>query len=103
MLELRPSCEHCNKSLPADSTEALICSYECTFCVTCVKTVLQANACPNCGGGFVQRPVRPAQEWKAGNFLGNDPASKTFKHRPVNLEAYAKLVAAIANLPPEMR
>ena len=59
--------------------------------------------CPNCGGGFVQRPVRPAQEWKAGNFLGNDPASKTFKHRPVNLEAYAKLVAAIAGLPPEKR
>ncbi|MBK7502229.1 MAG: DUF1272 domain-containing protein [Polaromonas sp.] len=103
MLELRPSCEHCNKPLPADSTEALICSYECTFCVTCVETLLRANACPNCGGGFVQRPVRPAQEWKAGNFLGNDPASKTFKHRPVNLEAYAKLVAAIAGLPPEKR
>jgi uncharacterized protein len=55
MLELRPTCEHCNKSLPPDSLEARICTYECTFCVTCVDRVL-GNVCPNCGGGFVPRP-----------------------------------------------
>lgn len=103
MLELRPTCEHCNTSLPPESLEARICSFECTFCATCVETILKANACPNCGGGFVQRPVRPALDWKNGNFLGNDPASKTLKHRPVDLVAYAKLVAAIAELPPEKR
>ena len=51
----------------------------------------------------MQRPVRPAQDWKNGNFLGNDPASKTLKHRPVDLVAYAKLVVAINDLPPEKR
>jgi uncharacterized protein len=103
MLELRPTCEHCNASLSPDSLEARICSFECTFCANCVETVLKANACPNCGGGFVQRPVRTSQDWKNGNFLGNDPASKTLKHRPVDLVAYAKLVAQINGLPPEKR
>jgi hypothetical protein len=72
MLELRPNCENCNKSLPANSSEARICSYECTFCASCVNEIL-ANVCPNCGGGFVPRPIRPSQNWKDGNFLGNDP------------------------------
>jgi len=65
MLEIRPSCEHCNKDLPADSPEACICSYECTFCRDCVDTVLE-NVCPNCGGGFSARPIRPEREWRAG-------------------------------------
>jgi uncharacterized protein len=103
MQELRPTCEHCNTSLPPESLEARICSYECTFCATCVETVLKCNTCPNCGGGFVQRPVRPSRDWKNGNFLGNDPASKTLKHRPVDLAAYSKLVTAINGLPPEKR
>jgi len=51
MLELRPTCEHCNKALPPGSIEARICSYECTFCVGCVEHVLN-NVCPNCGGAF---------------------------------------------------
>src|SRR5262249_61055804 len=59
MLELRPTCEHCNKALPPDSLEARICSYECTFCATCADDLL-GNVCPNCGGGFAPRPVRPA-------------------------------------------
>ena len=46
VLELRPTCEHCNKLLPPDSPEARICSYECTFCATCVEGVL-GNVCPN--------------------------------------------------------
>ncbi len=103
MLELRPACEHCNTSLPPESLEARICSFECTFCATCVETVLKSNACPNCGDGFVQRPVRPSTDWKNGNFLGNDSEGSTQKHRPVDLVAYAKLVATIAGLSPEKR
>ena len=58
MLELRPSCENCNKPLPADSEEAMICTYECTFCKSCVEKILK-GVCPNCGGNFCQRPIRP--------------------------------------------
>lgn len=58
MLELRPNCEHCGKSLPNDSNEAMICTFECTFCSDCVDTILH-NVCPNCGGGFEKRPTRP--------------------------------------------
>ncbi|MBL7004309.1 MAG: DUF1272 domain-containing protein [Gammaproteobacteria bacterium] len=58
MLELRPNCECCNKDLLPDSTEAVICTFECTFCKGCVETVLN-GVCPNCGGNFVTRPIRP--------------------------------------------
>lgn len=102
MLELRPTCEHCNKPLPPDSREARICSFECTFCGTCVDTVL-GNVCPNCGGGFAERPVRPAKNWKGGNSLEKFPASTTVKHRPVNPETQAQLTRALAGTPPEKR
>jgi uncharacterized protein len=59
MLELRPNCECCDRDLPPSSVEARICTFECTFCVTCVEQVL-GGICPNCGGNFVERPVRPA-------------------------------------------
>jgi hypothetical protein len=59
MLELRPNCECCDKDLPPESREAMICTYECTFCADCVTGVL-AGICPNCGGEFTGRPVRPA-------------------------------------------
>jgi hypothetical protein len=59
MLQLRPNCECCDRDLPPESTEARICSFECTFCAACVDTVLRGK-CPNCGGEFVRRPVRPA-------------------------------------------
>lgn len=65
MLELRPNCEYCDRDLPPGSREARICSYECTFCADCVETHLK-NVCPNCGGGFVARPIRPAKEWRPG-------------------------------------
>ena len=58
MLELRPNCECCDKDLPPDSREAVICSFECTFCVSCADEVLK-GVCPNCGGNFVPRPIRP--------------------------------------------
>lgn len=102
MLELRPSCEHCNKPLPPEATEARICSYECTFCADCVDTVL-GNVCPNCGGGFVPRPVRPARNWKNDNYLGKDAASTRVKHRPVDVEAHTRFAAAIRGIPPEKR
>lgn len=58
MLEIRPNCENCNKELPNTTSEAMICSFECTYCRDCVETVLN-NVCPNCGGGFENRPTRP--------------------------------------------
>ena len=58
MLELRPNCECCDKDLPPDSSEAMICTFECTFCADCVTDVL-GGVCPNCGGELVRRPVRP--------------------------------------------
>ncbi len=68
MLELRPNCECCDKDLPPDSAEAVICSFECTFCRDCADTVLSGQ-CPNCGGELVRRPIRPAGK------LANYPAS----------------------------
>ena len=102
MLELRPTCEHCNQPLPPASPDARICSYECTFCAACVENVL-GNVCPNCGGGFVPRPVRPSRNWKGGNFLGQDPASTKAKHRPVDAAAHAEFSAPIRSIPPVER
>jgi hypothetical protein len=102
MLELRPSCEHCNRALPPDSLQARICSFECTFCARCVDELL-GNVCPNCGGGFVARPIRPAQPWNGDNHLGQHPAGTRVRHRPVDLEAHAAFAAAIRALPPEQR
>jgi hypothetical protein len=57
MLELRPNCECCDVDLPPDA-DARICTYECTFCVPCAEEVL-GGVCPNCGGNFAPRPIRP--------------------------------------------
>ena len=102
MLELRPNREHCNKTLLPDSLEARICTYECTFCASCVDDIL-SNVCPNCGGGFVPRPIRPSKNWKNSNFLGNDPASTNIKHRPLDPAIHAIFSAPIKTLPPEQR
>ena len=59
MLALKPNCECCDKDLPAEAADAMICTFECTFCAECVETRL-GRACPNCGGNFVARPIRPA-------------------------------------------
>ncbi|MGR0279162.1 DUF1272 domain-containing protein [Marinomonas dokdonensis] len=61
MLILKPNCECCDKDLPPASTQAMICSYECTFCADCVTDVLK-GICPNCGGNFAPRPIRPANK-----------------------------------------
>jgi hypothetical protein len=102
MLELRPTCEHCNKPLPPAAPDARICSYECTFCADCVEKVI-GNVCPNCGGGFVPRPIRPSTNWKGDNYLGKDPASRTIRHRPVDAIAHAGFSTAIKTIPPEKR
>ena len=60
MLELRPDCERCGRDLPPDAANARICTFECTFCAECVDGPL-AGACPNCGGNFEARPIRPAR------------------------------------------
>jgi uncharacterized protein len=102
MLELRPTCEHCNRALPPQSTEARICSYECTFCASCVDAVL-GNVCPNCGGGFAPRPIRPATNWKGDNFLGKDPPSIRVQHRPVNEAEHSRFAANVRRIPPDKR
>ncbi len=70
MLALRPNCECCDRDLPPASTEAMICTFECTFCADCAAGVF-AGTCPNCGGELVRRPVRPAAK------LSANPASTT--------------------------
>lgn len=102
MLELRPTCENCNAPLPPDSTEAMICAFECTFCRSCVEELLE-NVCPNCGGGFSLRPVRPATHWKGGNFLGRHPASEVIRHQPVDLDTHRDFAERIRSIRPEHR
>ena len=102
MLELRPTCENCNKPLPPDSLEARICTYECTFCAACADAVLH-NVCPNCGGGFVPRPIRPVHNWKGDNFLGKDPASTNVRHRPVDRDEHERFAAKLMAIPPHER
>jgi uncharacterized protein len=63
MLSIKPNCECCNRDLPPSSRDAWICSFECTFCTECVRSKLK-ELCPNCGGEFVRRPIRPAAALK---------------------------------------
>ncbi|HVE50305.1 MAG TPA: DUF1272 domain-containing protein [Casimicrobiaceae bacterium] len=80
MLELRPNCECCDVDLPPNATNAMICTFECTFCVSCAKELLQGR-CPNCGGDLQLRPIRPADK------LAKYPASTK---RVVNARGCAK-------------
>ncbi len=85
MLAIRPTCEHCNKLLPNESEEAMICSFECTYCIDCVTTILH-NVCPNCGGGFTLRPTRPT------HYLEKYPVSTEIVHKPIDMDSFSKLV-----------
>lgn len=96
MLELRPNCEHCNKALPPDATEAMICSFECTFCRDCVESVL-GNVCPNCGGGFAPRPIRPKAK------LQKNPPRRDVVYKPVDTEKHAAFAAGCRDIPPHLR
>ena len=100
-LELRPNCECCDRDLPPASTEARICSYECTFCAACVEKL--QNVCPNCGGGFAPRPIRPATEWRPGISRAKRPASNRRVHLSYDLDDIATHSARIKDIPPEDR
>ena len=75
MLKLKPNCECCNRDLPPDASDAMMCSFECTFCSSCAAGVLQGR-CPNCGGELVRRPIRPAGK------LAKYPASTERVYKP---------------------
>jgi uncharacterized protein len=102
MLELRPSCEHCNTPLPPSATHARICSFECTFCESCVEHVL-SNVCPNCGGGFCPRPIRPVRDWNGGNNLARYPPHSAIRHRPIEFDRHQHFIQDLRNIAPERR
>lgn len=96
MLLLKPTCENCGKLLPNESTVAMICSFECTFCKTCVDTILE-NVCPNCGGGFEKRPNRPVGK------LSKYPPSETIVFKIFNPDSFASLKKKYQSIPPQER
>jgi hypothetical protein len=63
MLKLKPACERCGRSLAPDSTEAMICTFECTWCSDCVAGPMDGQ-CPNCGGNLERRPIRTPEMLK---------------------------------------
>lgn len=76
MLQIRPTCENCNKALPFDAEDAMICSFECTFCFNCVTKLKEV--CPNCYGSFEKRPIRPKK------LLEKYPVSTEVIYKPVD-------------------
>jgi hypothetical protein len=101
-LQLRPNCEYCDRDLPPASPLARICSFECTFCADCVETKLH-NVCPNCGGGFAPRPIRPAQAWRPGVSLATRPASDKRVHLSYSEADIAAHVARVRDIAPDQR
>ena len=94
-LQLRPNCEYCDKDLPPNALDARICSYECTFCADCAENKLH-NVCPNCGGGFVPRPIRPATRMAARRIASTkQPPSDKRVHLKYSLEDIAAHCASI--------
>jgi uncharacterized protein len=102
MLELRPNCEACDKDLPPDAADARICSYECTFCADCVETLLD-NVCPNCGGGFAPRPIRPSTERRPGVCATKQQPSTRRVRLKYSREDIAAFVAAVKDIDPASR
>ena len=102
MLQLRPNCECCDRDLPPESTEARICTFECTFCADCVEHELQ-DVCPNCGGGFERRPIRPATAWRAGLSLAERPPSRQRVHLSYSPDEIAALSARLRDVAPAER
>lgn len=102
MLALRPNCELCDADLPPDAPNARICSYECTFCAECVDNTLH-NVCPNCGGGFVPRPIRPQRAWREGAGLTHDPPDERRRSLRYSMEQVQELVEQLRDVPPAER
>src|SRR5689334_13338383 len=97
-LELRPNCEYCDKDLPPHAADACICTYECTFCADCVARI--DNVCPNCGGGFTPRPVRPKTEWRPGLSVAKRPPSRKRVHLSYPKDEIAAFSAKLKAIPP---
>ena len=102
MLALRPNCELCDVDLPPAATNARICTYECTFCADCVENTLR-NVCPNCGGGFAPRPIRPRRAWREGTGLGNDPPDSGRRSVRYTMEQVHELSQLLQDVPPDER
>lgn len=102
MLELRPNCEYCDKDLPPSASDACICTYECTFCRNCVETILN-NVCPNCGGGFTARPLRPKVAHRKGLSLAHQPASSVRVHSAFSEAEISTFSASLESIKPEDR
>jgi hypothetical protein len=102
VLKLRPNCEYCDRDLPPDSRDARICSYECTFCADCVETHL-SNVCPNCGGGFEHRPVRPRHAHRDGVSLMHQPASTERVSLKRDKAELSRFAARLRSTPPDQR
>ena len=99
MLEIRPNCEYCDIDLAANSADARICSYECTYCRQCVEQILH-NVCPNCGGGFVARPIRPLSARREGVSLTDQPASTHRVYGKYSEDEISQFASRIRNIPP---
>jgi len=102
MLKLKPNCEWCDIDLPANATNAMICTYECTFCDTCVSSVLE-NVCPNCGGGFCSRPIRPVVAHREGVSLQHQPASVERVTSDYSRQQLRKFTGLLKNINPQDR
>ena len=102
MLELRPNCELCDKDLAPEAPDARICTYECTFCAACVEDVLH-DVCPNCGGGFQPRPIRPRTAWREGTGLDNDPAGAKRRHTAYTRDEIDAFVDTVRGVQPGSR
>ena len=102
MLQLRPNCECCDRDLPPEAADARICSYECTFCADCVEAVLH-NVCPNCGGGFSPRPIRPVIERRNGVSLAKQPASAQRVHMKYTRDEASAFAHPVQGIDPAKR
>lgn len=100
-LQIRPNCERCDRDLAPNAINAMICTYECTFCTDCVAAI--ENVCPNCGGGFAPRPIRPANEWRPGLSLAKRPASTMRVHLSKSAEDVAEHSRRLRDIRPEDR
>jgi hypothetical protein len=96
MLDIRPNCEHCGKDLPNTSTEAMICSFECTYCKTCADEVFK-DVCPSCSGNFTERPIRPSKQ------IEKYPASTKRVFKPKDLDKAKTNSNKFKNILPEKR
>jgi len=102
VLELRPNCELCDKDLAPNAPDARICTYECTFCAACVEDVLH-DVCPNCGGGFQPRPIRPRTAWREGTGLDNEPPGAKRRHTAYTRDEIDAFVETVRGIDPANR